>query len=66
MLESALMLGADKPSDEIIEKFCRVHEWVLPSPDGLSGIADLRPALLEVRPGGPVSYLKCKQSILTG
>jgi hypothetical protein len=29
------MLGADKPSDEIVENFCRVHEWVLPSPDGL-------------------------------
>jgi hypothetical protein len=50
------MLGADKPSDEMVEKFCYVHEWVLPSPDGLS----------EVRPRGPLSYLECKQSILTG
>src|SRR5215831_18721636 len=33
---------------------------------GLSGSADLRSALLEVRPRRPLSYLKCKQSILTG
>src|ERR1700740_1297232 len=46
------MLGADKPSNETIEKFCRVHEWVLPSPHGLK----------EVRPRGQLSYLKCKQS----
>ena len=70
------MLGADKPSDEIVEKFCRVHEWVVPSPDGLfeiadlpsafSEIADLLSALSEVRARGPLSYLKYKQSILTG
>jgi len=60
MLESALMLGADRQSDEIIEKFCRVREWVLPSPDGLSMIADPPMGSSEVRPRGPVSYLNWK------
>src|SRR5215470_7384814 len=52
-------------------KYCRLLTVYSGSPISdrlfdLSGIAGFRTAPSEVRPRRPLSYLKCKQSILTG